>query len=107
MITQQQQYTNVIKTVEPSSQEEEQIEAEELTQRIEETLSRDIKLYSVSEFMTHAASKNQILNLLIDRGKCEPLLTRHRPDLHARQAEVHSDSHSRHPQWTQEVLPHL
>ena len=43
MNPQQQQHPNVIKTVEPSSQEEEQIEAEELTQRIEEALKRDTK----------------------------------------------------------------
>ena len=75
MTQQQQQPPNVIETVEISSQEEERIEAEELSQRIRETLSRDTKQYSVSEFMTHAASKNQILNLLIDRGKCDPMLT--------------------------------
>ena len=59
MTQQQQQPPNVIETVEISSQEEERIEAEELSQRIRETLSRDTKQYSVSEFMTHAASKNQ------------------------------------------------
>ena len=43
MIPQQQQHPNVIKNAETSSQEEEQIEAEELTQRIEEALKRDTK----------------------------------------------------------------
>ena len=60
---------NVIKTQTASEAEEERIEEEERKQKIDMILKRKHKAYSVTEFMSHAASKHQVLNLLVDRGK--------------------------------------
>ena len=60
---------NVIKN-DPSDDEEEEKEYQKKhAEKVQMILQRDHKKYSVSEFMSHAASKNQILNLLVDHGK--------------------------------------
>ena len=68
-IQQQPHVPNVIKN---ASSDEESIELEyqkKEAEKVQMILQRDHKKYSVSEFMTHAASKNQIINLLVDHGK--------------------------------------
>ena len=60
---------NVIKTQVTSEEEEERIEEEKRKENIDMILKRKHKKYSVAEFMSHAASKHQVLNLLVDRGK--------------------------------------
>ena len=60
---------NVIKTQVTFEEEEERIEEEERKEKIDMILARKHKKYSVAEFMSHAASKHQVLNLLVDRGK--------------------------------------
>ena len=60
---------NVIKNA-TSEEEEEEIEYQKKhAEKVQMILQREHKKYSVSEFMSHAASKNQILNLLVDHGK--------------------------------------